>query len=220
MFYFLIFISELICLFILSGFVTRYITILLFHLIRSHHKTIHVLSLLFLPGVVIHELSHVFMASLLAVRVGKMEFWPQIHGDRVKLGSVQIAKSDPFRRFLIGAAPLFGGIGILLLLFAYFSPALFPFTWKTVVFGYALFEISNTMFSSKKDMEGALMLLAVILLFVFLFYLLGVRVEYNVVEKVFTPAIVFFFQRLDILFSVPVGINSLFCIIVRFFIRT
>jgi len=120
--YFLIFISELACLFILSHFVTRYITILLFRLTKSHTTTIHLLSVLFLPGVIVHELSHAFMASILVVRVGKMEFWPQIHEDRVKLGSVQIAKSDPFRRFLIGAAPLFGGIGILLLLFIYFSP--------------------------------------------------------------------------------------------------
>src|SRR5579864_7350547 len=134
MVFFILFIIELICLFFLSRILTQMVSQLLLHLTGSHDTTIHILSFLFLPGVIIHELSHMFMASLLFVRVGAVEFWPKIHGSSVKLGSVQIARTDMLRRFLIGAAPLFGGMGILLLLFYYLHSGFsHPFSWQMIV---------------------------------------------------------------------------------------
>lgn len=117
------------------------------------------------------------MAGLLGVPVGTMEFVPRIDGDRVKMGSVQIGQTDFFRRFLIGAAPFF--IGVTLLLAILFYAANYDLTqnpWMALLVGYGIFEIGNTMFSSRKDMEGAVELLATVAIIAIIFYFLGVRI--------------------------------------------
>src|ERR1035437_2432032 len=89
---------------------------ILFLLSRSISKTlskfmsINFLSFLFLPGIIVHELSHILVAAILFVPVGSMEFAPKRHGNAVKLGSVEIAKTDPIRRSIIGCAPFFMGL--------------------------------------------------------------------------------------------------------------
>ena len=73
---------------------------------------------LVLPGVVIHEVSHWLMATLLGVRVSKFRLGPVRQGrsDRVSLGSVSVGKVDPVRASLIGLAPLLGGSAVILLI--------------------------------------------------------------------------------------------------------
>ncbi len=69
-----------------------------------------IFSIIFLPGVVIHELSHYLMARLLKVPVGKFSIVPQSMADgRLRLGYVETASTDFFRDALIGAAPLITG---------------------------------------------------------------------------------------------------------------
>lgn len=148
---------------------------------RSTAFTIHTLALIFFPGVLIHELGHFFMANILFVPTGEIEFLPKVQEGGIKLGSVTIASTDPFRRFLIGVAPVISGIGILLLASFYLTP-LWPLSWKTAVFIYILFEIGNTMFSSKKDLEGAIGLLAFISFFALCLYVLGARIPVGVMQ--------------------------------------
>lgn len=148
--------------------------------------TIHILAWLFFPGTVIHELAHAIMAGVLGVRVGTMEFVPTIEGEHVKLGSVQIAHTDFFRRFLIGTAPFFAGTSILLGMLYYGAQNnLFSNPWIVLGIGYVVFEIGNTMFSSRKDMEGALELFITILVLTIIFYFLGIRLP------AFNPDIIF-----------------------------
>lgn len=149
------------------------------------------MAFLFFPGTVIHELSHAIMAGLLGVRVGTMEFIPVIEGERVKLGSVQVAQTDFVRRFFIGAAPFFTGTLLILgLLYYAASNQLFGNIWITLLIGYAVFEIGNTMFSSKKDMEGALELLITIVVVTVIIYLLGVRLPAMNLENFFMNQLV------------------------------
>ena len=69
-----------------------------------------VFFILFLPGTLIHELSHWLMAKLLAVRTGRIEIWPQVkRNGAVWLGTVQVGRADPLRSSLIGLAPLVVG---------------------------------------------------------------------------------------------------------------
>ena len=69
-----------------------------------------IFSIIFLPGVVIHESSHYLMARLLKVPVGKFSIVPQSMADgRLRLGYVETASTDFFRDALIGAAPLITG---------------------------------------------------------------------------------------------------------------
>lgn len=157
LFFLLIFVSRLL---------SRALSQILFDLSRSEHVAIHIVALLFFPGVVLHELSHFFMASILFVPTGEIEFVPTIQGNSVKLGSVAIAKTDLLRRFLIGVAPIIGGIAVMLGIFWFFSPIPLAFHWKTLLFLFLLFEIGNTMFASKKDLEGAIGLGVGVALFV------------------------------------------------------
>jgi hypothetical protein len=67
-------------------------------------------SLLFLPGVFLHETSHFVMARLVGVRTGKFSLLPKPLGDgRLQLGYVETASTDLFRDALIGSAPLLTG---------------------------------------------------------------------------------------------------------------
>ncbi len=72
---------------------------------------IYLYSIPLLPGVALHELSHVAMAKLLGVRVRAMTLFPQRQrGGTVRLGSVEVLRSDTLRSALIGAAPLITGL--------------------------------------------------------------------------------------------------------------
>ena len=154
---------------------TKELGFALMRLTRSNTLAIQLLALIFFPGVLIHELGHFLMASILFVPTGEIEFLPKVQEGGVKLGSVAIARTDPLRRLLIGLAPTVSGVGILLLA-SYYLGALWPLSWKTLLFCYILFEIGNTMFSSSKDLEGALgFLLFVGFLFACLF-ILGARI--------------------------------------------
>ncbi len=183
---FLLFLVELFVLFLLSRTLTRTLSYSLYHITRSKKLAVHVMAALFFPGTLIHELSHAFMAMLLRVHVGHMEFVPKIEGDKVKLGSVLIARTDFLRRFLIGAAPFLTGTAILLgVLFYAAHNQLFGNYQIVILLGYIVFEIGNTMFSSHKDMEGTVELLLTLLIITLIFYFLGVRLP------AFSPDIIF-----------------------------
>ncbi len=67
-------------------------------------------SLVFFPGVLLHEGSHFLMAKLLGVRTGRFSVFPRpMPGGRLQLGYVETASSDWLRETLIGVAPLLTG---------------------------------------------------------------------------------------------------------------
>ena len=68
------------------------------------------------PGVLLHELSHLFAASLLGVRAGGLSLRPVVRRRGLELGSVRIARTDVVRESLIGLAPLVGGSVAVLLI--------------------------------------------------------------------------------------------------------
>lgn len=77
---------------------------------RRGDLTLALFSLLFFPGVLLHEASHYVMARLLLVRTGRFSLLPRPIGNgRLQLGFVETAGSDWLRDALIGAAPLFAG---------------------------------------------------------------------------------------------------------------
>jgi hypothetical protein len=72
--------------------------------------TMGIFSLIFLPGVFLHELSHFVMAKLLRVPTGRFSLLPQPLPDgRLQLGYVETGRADIVRDSLIGAAPLIAG---------------------------------------------------------------------------------------------------------------
>lgn len=88
----------------------REIQAILLILTRRADLTIMLYSLVFLPGVLLHEISHWLMAKLLGVRTGSFSVVPRATGNnKLQLGYVETAEVDWFRDALIGAAPLITG---------------------------------------------------------------------------------------------------------------
>jgi hypothetical protein len=130
---------------------------------------------LFLPGTLLHEMSHWLTAFVLGVRTGRFSLWPQMKkGGELQMGSVQVEMSDPLRHSLIGLAPLiFGTIAVLLIgqgllklgrlgdainsgnleliIEAVGQLLLIPDVW---LWFYLIFAISNAMLPSASDRES------------------------------------------------------------------
>jgi hypothetical protein len=69
-----------------------------------------IFSLIFFPGVVLHELSHFLSAKILGVQTGKFSLIPQAQPDgKLRLGYVETGSGGFIRDALIGAAPLITG---------------------------------------------------------------------------------------------------------------
>lgn len=211
MLYVFLFFILLVLLFVSSYFLTQSLSALFYRITKSQKITVMLLALLFFPGVVIHELAHFFMASLLFVPTGEIEFMPQIHGDRVKLGSVQVGLTDPIRRALIGLAPVLVGAGALLGVVYYFLSN--PFLYQSVdwlrlsIVFYVVFELSNTMFSSRRDIEGTVELILALLIIFFLLFLLGVRIPQSTMQFMFSPQVTGFFATGGKLLLFPLLFN-------------
>ncbi len=84
---------------------------------RSPEFTIALFSIIFLPGVLLHEFSHYLTAIILGVQTARFSLMPQmLPNGRLQLGYVETIRSDFFRDSLIGAAPLIVGGSIVALL--------------------------------------------------------------------------------------------------------
>jgi hypothetical protein len=92
----------------------REIQILLLVAFRREDLVPVFFSLIFLPGVALHELSHYLAALVLQVKTGKFSLLPRTTPDgRLLLGYVETAKVDALRDSLIGAAPLLSGSALV-----------------------------------------------------------------------------------------------------------
>ena len=141
-------------------------------LTRDTRVTMGIFSMLFLPGVFLHELSHFVMAKILRVRTGNFSIFPQPLPDgRLQLGYVETAKSDVVRDSLIGAAPLIVGTLFVAYVALYhlqmrvlwdtFRNGQFDLFWLGVralpqsqdfyLWFYLAFTVSSTMMPSESD---------------------------------------------------------------------
>lgn len=222
---FLIFIAEIILLFLFSRSLTNSLARLLYKISRNKGFTYNVLAVIFLPGTIIHEIAHMLIAGIMFVPSGDMEIFPQIEGDEVRFGSVKIAESDPIRRFIIGVAPVIFGL-ILMFAVLIFSLQFFNASspwWQIALVVFLVFEISNTMFSSSKDMEGALVLFLVIFFLIAVFLaslyftnnLSGFLNWINSLLALQGQALQGYFKNLVVLLLIPLGIDLVFIIPVK-----
>lgn len=113
-------------------------------------------TFLFLPGTIIHELSHWIVAEILQVRTGEITIFPSdddemSQGER-RLGSVATERTDPFRAFLIGLAPFISGLGILIVLGVLLSSGWGTMVWwQIALIVYGIVVIGNSMMISSSD---------------------------------------------------------------------
>jgi hypothetical protein len=139
---------------------------------RNPNATILIFSMIFLPGVFLHELSHLLMAKLLRVPTGQFSLLPEMMPDgSLRLGYVEAAHTDPFRDSLVGVAPLLSGIAVVA--FAAISRLHLVIMWDTLrngqwslflmglqtlptipdfwIWFYLTFAVSSTMMPSESD---------------------------------------------------------------------
>ena len=107
---FLWFVLMLVPLIFLQRLLHREIQAIFLLITRSARITVVLFQLIFLPGVILHELSHFLMAKLLFVRTGRFSILPRpLPSGQLQMGYVEIAQVDILRASLIGAAPLITG---------------------------------------------------------------------------------------------------------------
>jgi hypothetical protein len=126
-----------------------------------------------LPGILLHELSHACMATILGVQVGRISICPKLANKRIQLGFIPVEKTDVVRASLIGLAPLLAG-SIVILLIGYLAfgigmlgTALAAGNWNHLIteflkmlrapdiwiWAYVIFAVSNTMIPSRSDRQ-------------------------------------------------------------------
>lgn len=149
-------------------------------LTRDPRITMGLFSMIFLPGVFLHELSHFLMAKILFIQTGKFSIFPRSLPDgRLQLGYVETAKSDVVRDSLVGAAPLIVGtlfvayVAVyhlqLRVLWEVFRNGQLDLFWTGVralpnaedfyLWFYLAFAVSSTMMPSQSDRHAWLELL-------------------------------------------------------------
>ena len=78
---------------------------------RREDIAITLFSILFFPGILLHEGSHFLMARLCGVRTGRFSLIPRpLPEGKLQLGFVETAPADWLRETLIGMAPLVSGL--------------------------------------------------------------------------------------------------------------
>jgi hypothetical protein len=149
--------------------------------------TMAVFSILFLPGVLLHEFSHFLMAKLLGVRTEGFSIVPKMMpAGYLRMGYVEVSKSDIIRDSLIGAAPLIlGTVAIAYMAIVpldlfplwdvlrngqmglfWFGVTLLPGIKDFYLWFYLTFAVSTTMLPSQSDRHSWLPLgIAVAILF-------------------------------------------------------
>lgn len=169
----------------------REIQIIFYLLTRNKPLTIAIFSMIFFPGVFLHELSHFLMAKLLGVRTGKFSLLPKsLDTGHLQLGYVETEQTDILRDSLIGLAPII--VGTLFVAYAGFVQLRLDTLWHVFSNGqselfwmglrllptvpdfylwfYLTFAVSSTMLPSESDRHawlplgmwiGALLILAI-----------------------------------------------------------
>ncbi len=145
-------------------------------------------SLVFLPGTILHELSHWLVAELLGVHTGEITILPNLgntESDRQKLGSVATESTGPIRGFLIGAAPFVTGLLTLSLLgYFVFIPSLL--SWQYILILYGIVVVGSSMMLSREDRRS----LPFFLIFAVVLFVIYLYLPYRI-----SPTILEFFRR-------------------------
>jgi hypothetical protein len=179
---------------LVQNWLHREVQVVFLLITRRQNMALGLFSLLFFPGVLLHETSHYLAARLVGVRTGHFSVLPQLMADgRLRLGYVETAAADPIRDGIIGAAPLLTGglaigyLGTHALGLGALAPLAAGGQWDAFWAGiaalpqqqdfwlwfYLTFTISSTMMPSTSDRRAWLPISIGVLVLVALALLLG-----------------------------------------------
>ena len=170
-----IFAAQAIILFFLSRQTINQFFYFLRRYINNEQAVFSIVTIFFLPGTILHELSHMLVATLLLHRVREVNIFPKWQGNYIKLGSVIYEKKDVIRSIFIGIAPFFFGIYFFWFI-AHFK--LFPSQTLiiNIVMLYLVYVVSSTMFSSKQDLVDVVYIIPVFIVIGFIFYVFDIKI--------------------------------------------
>lgn len=173
---FVFFILQIFALYFLSHQTTNEF----FYFLRAftrNQKTVFVLvSVLFFPGTVLHEMAHYFFALITNLKVREVKLFPEFNEGYIKLGRVLYEKKDFVRGLIVGIAPI-----IIALFFFWWLGAfrIFPNDnlYLNLILGYLVFAVSSTMFSSKQDLVDLIYIIPLIIIIVGAVYIFDIRAD-------------------------------------------
>lgn len=177
MFQSIILLFQGVFLFFLSRRATNQLFQFLRIFIKNEKLVFSIISFLYLPGTILHEMGHFIMATILFLKVKDINIFPEIKQDYIKLGSVLYEKKDFVRSFIIGIAPLFAGI----FFFYYLSVfRLFPSAnlLQNALFLYLIFTVSSTMFSSKQDLVDFIFIVPFVIFVAGIVYIFQINLNF------------------------------------------
>lgn len=213
MIYFLLFVIELFLVFLFSRSLTHSLAKLFYCVSKSKRFTFNVLAIIFLPGTIVHEMAHFLSAGMMGVHVGEIDVLPSIEDDGVRFGMVKVNQTDIFRQSVIGIAPVILGLGVIFTIFWLFQTGTLTFNalWQEILIIYIIFSITNTMFSSKKDMEEATGFFVAIFL-ILAICLIGLLYtnfisSSSLLEIFNSEQLINFFQKIDLFLLILIGID-------------
>jgi hypothetical protein len=163
----------------------------LFRLISLHgggHRAFTVIwSIIFLPGTIIHEMSHFFAAAFSGTYIGKIEIFPALprpglgqenNFKEIHLGSVQTQQLGLFRGFIVGSAPFLVGFSLLVWLSSSFDLRLTINELRITIYDlfrlYLFFTVANSLFLSWVDFKHALPLVIIMVILGAALYAAGI----------------------------------------------
>jgi hypothetical protein len=198
-------------------------------------RAIVLYAIIMFPGVLVHELSHWFMAKILGVKTGSLSLIPRLQPDgSVQLGYVTYYKGQnlgSIRESLVGGAPLLAGTAVILLIgyrvfgvtnlaVAVQSGSIDTLTLALgqvigandfLVWLYLFFAISNAMLPSRSDRRAWPAFLWLMATLAVILSLLGLREA--VIEGLAGPATTVF-GYLGLAFSMAIGEYLFFMLII------
>lgn len=197
--------------------VSRYMITELFHFlhffIRRRDIIFSTIAVIFLPGTILHEISHYLVATALRLQVGEVHIMPTWKENNLQLGRVTYKKADVVRSIAVGVAPFFGA-----LFFFWFVGAfhLFPHTHIiiTLIFGYLLFSISANMFSSRQDLVDLIYVIPLCLIAGTVFYITNVKISLAFPE-VWLQNMADLLQRVNIYITISVVIHIIMILVFK-----
>lgn len=153
---------------LLTHWITRHVQGIGYLLTGDGQIALALYFLIMLPGVLLHETSHVLAAWFLRVKVRRFSIGIRPgRGQKIALGSVEIAHTDPIRSSVIGLAPLTSGCAAILLIGSRVLglDGLTAFDWQRFrgvlqgiyhtpdfwLWMYLVFAIGNAMLPSEAD---------------------------------------------------------------------
>ncbi len=179
----LLFITQSALLYLITRVTLKRLFIYLSSVTQNRKLVYALISTIYFPGTLLHEAAHLVMATLLLLRVKEIQIFPKATGEQtLKLGHVAYEKRGALRGVLVGSAPFFLGL-IFFWALAYFK--LFPGSnlWRTILFGYLIFAVSSTMFSSRQDLVDILYALPLVIMGIGIIYIFNLTAQFEALTK-------------------------------------